>query len=116
MIVVGLARRVERVESLRQELPESARKLLHAVKCDVTSEEEIVKTFEWIEKTLGGVDVLINNAGIGSIDKKLVDSGNSDLIKNTVNTNLLGVVFCTREAFQSMKKRSVPGFLHQFPN
>jgi NAD(P)-dependent dehydrogenase (short-subunit alcohol dehydrogenase family) len=37
---------------------------LYAVKADVSKEEEIVALFKWIKKNLGGVDVLINNAGI----------------------------------------------------
>ena len=37
---------------------------LYAVKADVSKEEEIVALFKWIKNNLGGVDVLINNAGI----------------------------------------------------
>ena len=36
---------------------------LYAVKADVSKEEEIVALFKWIKNNLGGVDVLINNAG-----------------------------------------------------
>jgi len=37
---------------------------LYAVKADVSKEEEIVALFKWVKNNLGGVDVLINNAGI----------------------------------------------------
>ena len=37
---------------------------LYAVKANVSKEEEIVAIFKWIKNNLGGVDVLINNAGI----------------------------------------------------
>jgi len=37
---------------------------LYAVKADVSKEEEIVAAFKWVKNNLGGVDVLINNAGI----------------------------------------------------
>lgn len=33
-------------------------------KCDVTYESEILDTFAWITNELGGVDVLVNSAGI----------------------------------------------------
>nr|XP_019527683.2 farnesol dehydrogenase-like [Aedes albopictus] len=108
MVVVGLARRVERIEALKSDLDESIRHRLHAVKCDVTQEEDIRKSFQWIEKTLGGVDVLVNSAGIYR-NTKLIDADNSTMIREVLNTNVLGLVLCTREAFQSMKKRSVDG-------
>ncbi|GAB0091875.1 hypothetical protein DMENIID0001_067640 [Sergentomyia squamirostris] len=109
MIVMGLARRSDRVKALKSDLPEEKRSNLHAIKCDVTNEEEIVAVFSQIIKDFGGIDVLVNNAGIGNSSRKLLEHGNSDLINDTVNTNLLGVVFCTREAVMSMKKRSFPG-------
>jgi NAD(P)-dependent dehydrogenase (short-subunit alcohol dehydrogenase family) len=37
---------------------------LYTVQADVSKEEEIRAAFEWIKNNLGGVDVLINNAGI----------------------------------------------------
>lgn len=37
----------------------------HYVKTDLTKENEILAAFDKIKKDVGGVDVLINNAGIG---------------------------------------------------
>jgi NAD(P)-dependent dehydrogenase (short-subunit alcohol dehydrogenase family) len=37
---------------------------LHPVHCDVTKEQDILTAFSWIKEHLGGVDVMINNAGI----------------------------------------------------
>jgi NAD(P)-dependent dehydrogenase (short-subunit alcohol dehydrogenase family) len=34
------------------------------VKCDVSNEAEVKSAFDWVEKNLGGVDILINNAAI----------------------------------------------------
>ncbi|XP_011493633.2 farnesol dehydrogenase-like [Aedes aegypti] len=110
MSVVGLARRVERTEALKSALDESIRHRLHAVKCDVTKEEDILLSFKWIEKTLGGIDVLVNNAGIYRATK-LVNVDNSKMIREVLDTNVLGLIFCTREAFQSMKKRSMDGHI-----
>ncbi|XP_055680315.1 farnesol dehydrogenase-like [Lutzomyia longipalpis] len=111
MKVVGLARRVERVKSLGKELPQEVQQHFHPVKCDVMNEEEIIETFSWIKKSLGGIDVLINNAGTGNSRVKLVDAGNSDKIRKTLNTNLMGVFLCAREAYQSMRERSFPGHI-----
>ncbi|KXJ71516.1 farnesol dehydrogenase [Aedes albopictus] len=110
MAVVGLARRVERVEALKGDLPDSAKDLLHAVKCDVSKEEDILKTFRWVEEKFGGVDVLINNAGILR-QTDLLDADNTQMLREVIDTNVMGLVLCSREAYQSMKKRSVDGHI-----
>lgn len=63
-----------------------------------------------MERNLGGVDVLVNNAGIIN-QVNLVDEDNSDSIRSTIDTNLMGPVLCTREAFHSMRKRGVDGHI-----
>jgi NADP+-dependent farnesol dehydrogenase len=39
---------------------------LHPLKCDVSKESEIKEAFKWVKSNLGGVDVLVNNAGVCS--------------------------------------------------
>lgn len=63
MIVCGLARRKDKVEALRLSLF-GAEGQLNAVECDITKDEDVKRAFTWIEKTLGGIDLLVNNAGI----------------------------------------------------
>lgn len=110
VIVVGLARRQERIEELKKDVPESLQKNLHAIKCDVSKEEQIISTFAAIEKQFGGVDILINNAGILR-ETTLLDSNNSVPIREVIDTNILGLVFCTREAIRSMRERNVDGHI-----
>lgn len=62
MIVCGLARRKDKVEQLRLSLF-GAEGQLNAVECDITNEDSVKRAFQWIEKTLGGIDLLVNNAG-----------------------------------------------------
>lgn len=79
--VVGLARRVERVEvkssclilpwwnvcKLLQELAndlKSAAGKVYAFKCDVSSQQSVKSAFAWIEENVGGVSILVNNAGV----------------------------------------------------
>lgn len=110
MIVVGLARRVDRVEELKTKLPETCIGELHAFKCDLQQEDNVRAAFKWVEEKFGGVDVLVNNAGIVS-QTNLVDLDNTEKIKSVIDTNVLGVVYCTREAFHSMKNRNVDGHI-----
>jgi NAD(P)-dependent dehydrogenase (short-subunit alcohol dehydrogenase family) len=37
---------------------------LHAIKCDISKEEDILNAFSEVESRLGGVDILVNNAGV----------------------------------------------------
>lgn len=61
--MAGLARRVEKVEETAKELA-GEKGQLHAFKCDMTKEEEIVSVIREIISKLGPVHVLVNNAGL----------------------------------------------------
>lgn len=104
--VVGCARRVERVEELKTKVKLEFRKNLYAFKCDVGNEESVKNVFAWIEENLGGVHIMINNAGCQRITN-VVDKDNTQMLKDVVDTNLWGVVYGIREAFQSMKRHNI---------
>ncbi|XP_062715256.1 farnesol dehydrogenase-like isoform X1 [Aedes albopictus] len=110
MVVVGLARRTERTLALKEQIFANLRNNLHAMQCDVSKESDIVVAFKNIEETFGGVDVLVNNAGVVR-DTRLIDPNNSLPIRETWETNVMGLVMCSREAYQSMKRRSVAGHI-----
>ncbi|XP_073828465.1 uncharacterized protein [Musca autumnalis] len=111
MIVVGLARRFEKMENqTRPLIATEFQKNFHTHSCDVSDEESVKTAFSWIVEKFGAVDVLINNAGMLKYGR-ITDPDSSDLIKNTINTNVLGVVWCTREAFKSMKERNFDGHI-----
>lgn len=108
--VVGLARRKERIEALKEKIPASATGKLYAIKCDLTQESDIKSAFNWIEGNLGGTDILVNNAGIIKT-MNLLDAENTTNLRETIDTNILAVAICSREAFQSMKKRGINGHI-----
>lgn len=105
---VGVARRVERVEALKSRVKPQYQKNLYAQKGDVTDEASVKSVFAWIETNLGGVDILINNAGCQRT-ANIVDPDNTQALREVMDTNLWGSVFASREAYQSMKKRNVSG-------
>ncbi|KAH8416555.1 hypothetical protein KR222_009022, partial [Zaprionus bogoriensis] len=107
LVVVGLARRVERVQELQKALPATRRDKLIALKCDVGNEQSVKEAFDTIEKQLGAIDILVNNAGI-LLNGKLVDMPLS-LAQQTVQTNIMGVIMCTQRAFRNMKQRNFDG-------
>jgi NADP+-dependent farnesol dehydrogenase len=102
--VVGLARRVERMEELSKSL-ESAIGKLYAIKCDIGKESDVVSAFKWVKDNLGGVDILINNAAVGT--NTSLTGGSTEEIKKMLDINVLALSVCTIQAFQSMKERGV---------
>ncbi|XP_044731919.1 farnesol dehydrogenase-like [Chrysoperla carnea] len=106
MKVVGLARRVEKLEELKKQVSKEPGQF-YGVKCDIQNEKDIIGAFEWVEKNLGGVDVLINNAGLMK-DTNLTE-GDTEKWRTVFDTNVVGLCIATREAVKSMKKRNVPG-------
>lgn len=122
--VIGFARRVERVDQLKSKVSSTATGELHSFKCDVSNEEDVLAAFAWVISKFGGVDVLVNNAGVMRLDTSLLTQNNTSAIRQVLDTNVMGVVYCTREAFQSMKSRGVAGHVilinsiggHNVPN
>lgn len=68
-------------------------------------------TFAWIEECFGGADILVNNAGVLTHGVNLSAPDNTEVVRKTVETNIMSVVYCVREAFNSMKKRNVDGHI-----
>lgn len=73
-------------------------------KCDVRSEEQVRSMLEDCERAFGGVDILINNAGVGFFGKT-VEEMPPDEFRSTIETNLLGVFYACHHAIPMMKKR-----------
>ena len=63
------------VQSLSQELSSESGKLV-ARRCDVRQEQEVKEVFQFARTQFGGVDVCVNNAGLGHMAPIL--SGNTE--------------------------------------
>jgi gluconate 5-dehydrogenase len=61
--LVILARRIERLEEFKPELEKAGAGKVLAIKCDVTSTEDIEKAAKLTKKEFGKVDILLNCAG-----------------------------------------------------
>jgi len=71
--------------------------------CDVRRHEQVATLFAAVERDLGGVDVLVNNAGVGAF-APVAEMSLEDW-HLVIETNVNGVFYCTREAIPRMKKR-----------
>jgi len=66
--VVIVARGEAELEAARDELARGAQATVAAYVCDVTSSEQIADVHARIERDLGGIDILFNNAGTHAHD------------------------------------------------
>lgn len=71
--------------------------------CDVSIHTDVQSLFRRARELFGGVEILINNAGIGSHNS--VEQTTTDEWGATIGTNLSGVFYCCREAIPLMKGR-----------
>ncbi|XP_060518418.1 uncharacterized protein LOC132697142 [Cylas formicarius] len=108
LIVVGLARRKERLESLEKQLKIS-KGTFHPVTCDISKEEDILNAFKYVKENLGYVHILINNAGIGVFTS--LTSGDSAIWRRVFEVNVLGLCIATKEAYQQMAENGVNGHI-----
>ena len=75
-----------------------------AVQADVVDEGAIVAMFETVDRELGRVDVLVNNAGV--VDQiSRVDEMSFERVDRMMKINVVGPFVCAREAVKRMSTR-----------
>lgn len=102
------ARRRERLEALQEKLTADGAEVLVQV-TDLRQESEILALFGAIRDKWGGVDVLVNNAGLGR-NASLI-SGETEAWREMLEVNVLALCVCTREAVQDMQQRGDRGHI-----
>ena len=70
---------------------------------DVRNADEVSRFFRFVDEKFAGLDILINNAGVG-VFRSVADLSIEDW-RSTVETNLSGVFYCCHEALPRMRKR-----------
>jgi len=69
---------------------------------DVCDEKKVKNMFSQIRKSYGGLDILINNAGIASMNHALLTAINT--VHKILNTNVVGTFLFCREAAKLMQR------------
>jgi NADP-dependent 3-hydroxy acid dehydrogenase YdfG len=106
MRVVMAARRVERLAAVQAGITAAGGHSL-ALQTDVRDEAQIEELFRRTCATWGGVDVLVNNAGLGHAAPLL--DGPTEQWREMIEVNLLGLCLCTRAAVADMRRRGGEG-------
>jgi short-subunit dehydrogenase len=91
--LVLAARRVERLEQIKNDLPQTN---ILTVSADVSIEQDCQKLIEEAVSHFGKIDVLINNAGISM--RALFADAELGVIKKLMDVNFWGTVYCTKSA------------------
>lgn len=76
-----------------------------ALKADVGSETDVLAMFEAVEDRFGGLDALVNNAGVvDSLSR--VDEMSFARLERMMRINVIGPMLCAREAVKRMSTRN----------
>ncbi|SDV46308.1 SDR family NAD(P)-dependent oxidoreductase [Chitinasiproducens palmae] len=98
--VIATGRRADRLDALATQ-----HKGLHTHVLDVSDRASVAATFDWAEQTVGPIDVLVNNAGL-ALGLEPGDRADLDDWETMIDTNVKGLVYCTRRALPGMVERN----------
>lgn len=71
--------------------------------CDVRDYDQVKALVNHTVQQIGGLDILINNAGVGIF--KTVEETSPEDFRAVLETNVFGVFYCCHEAIPQMKQR-----------
>lgn len=77
--------------------------LLHTIVADVSRYDDCKNFINSTIDTFGGIDILINNAGISM--RSLVADADVEVLRKVMDINFFGMVYCTKIALNSILER-----------
>jgi len=98
--VATCARHHDKLYRLQSEFPSYP---IHTVLADVSIENDCRHFIESTIKVFGGIDILINNAGVSM--RGLMKETEVDVIRKVMEINFFGSVYCTKFALNSIVER-----------
>jgi NADP-dependent 3-hydroxy acid dehydrogenase YdfG len=104
--VALLARSGRTLEEVAKEIGRAGGEAL-PVAADLRDEEAVAAAFERVVRDFGGVDILVNSAGLGK-PAPLVSGAAADF-REIVEVNLLAPMITTRAAVADMRRRGAAG-------
>jgi 3-oxoacyl-[acyl-carrier protein] reductase len=101
--VVICSRTEKDVKGCVQELDQTARDRIAGTTCNVGDVEDVRKLVEFAVKRFGGIDILINNAGVGLFAD--VSEITPEQWREVLDTNLSGAFYCCHAAIPHLRRR-----------
>lgn len=102
-VCVNYARNREAADGVVAEIGKSGGRAI-AVQADVSAESDVARLFETVDKELGTVTSLVNNAGVIDKQARLADIGAARIARMFAN-NVTGPFLCAREAVRRMSTK-----------
>lgn len=99
-VCVNYVRNRTAAETIVRQIEELGGKAIAAA-ADVSSEPDVIKLFEQVDKELGRVTALVNNAGILEFQMR-VEQMDAARLNRIFSTNVTGSFLCAREAVRRM--------------
>jgi len=91
------------IETAVRQLTNTSKSKVVAKVADVRNSTEVSSFFEYLDRELGQLDIVVNNAGVG-IFKSTAELSVEEWQK-TLDTNLSGVFYCSKEALRRIRNR-----------
>ena len=76
-----------------------------AVQADTSIEADVLRLFETVDRQMGNITALVNNAGILQTQMRVADM-TAERINRTLRVNVTGCFLCAREAVKRMSTRN----------
>lgn len=102
-IVINYLTSQKEAEALQKEIKEMYGVRCMAIPCDVSKEDEVDKMISCIEKKLGGVDILINNAAVDL--SNLFHLKTAEEFRRTMEVNVVGAFNCSKRVYRYMLEK-----------
>jgi len=99
-----LTERGARVAILDRDVPSGDRVAAMALTCDVTFTPGVEKAISAVVETLGGIDIVVNNAGIGATGD--IAANLDDEWHRVLDVNVVGIARVTRAALPHLRLSS----------
>lgn len=90
------------LEEARKELEDAGVQVV-AVACDITDVEQVQSTMAAVRGAFGGIDVLINNAGI--VHRSAFSKTKPEVFRRVMEVNLFGALHCTQACLPDLIAR-----------
>ena len=108
--VVICGRDEDRLRRAEVELRAGSGDKVAAKVADVSNYEQVGELFRFVDTQFGGLDVLVNNAGVGIF--RPVTELTVEEWKRTIETNLSGAFYCSREALFRFRNKGGGHIVH----